>query len=58
MEPYKKEEYENTSLNNISTKIITKSIIDLIDVEDLIKDFKIGSSDCFSGYLSALWKVK
>ena len=32
--------------------------IDKIDVEDLIKDFRVMDIDAFSSYLKEVWRVK
>jgi hypothetical protein len=32
--------------------------VDKIDVEELIKGFKVVSIKCFSAYLKEVWKVK
>lgn len=34
-----------------------KDAVDKIDLEDLIKDFKILSVDVFSSYLKEVWRV-
>lgn len=32
--------------------------VDKIDVEDLIKDFRVVNIDAFSSYLKEVWRVK
>lgn len=32
--------------------------IEKIDVEDLIKDFRVGDIEAFSSYLKEVWRVK
>ncbi len=45
--------YVNTTSNSMSSHITS----DKIDVEDLIKDFKIVKIDNFTAYLTSLCKV-
>ncbi len=37
--------------------IISSEKIDKIDVEDLIKDFRVVNIDAFSAYLKEVWRV-
>lgn len=36
----------------------TNNPLDKIDVEDLIKDFRVVNIDAFSAYLKEVWRVK
>jgi hypothetical protein len=47
------ESYLTTTSNSCNSQIISEKI----DVEDLIKDFKIFKIDIFSTYLTSLWEV-
>jgi len=47
-------EFFNFTTSNSMTSVNTS---DQIDVEDLIKDFKIFNIDNFTAYLTSLWKV-
>jgi len=38
--------------------MIEDHTIDKIDVEDLIKDFRVVNIDAFSAYLKEVWRVK
>ena len=46
-------EFFNFTTSNSMTSVNTS---DQIDVEDLIKDFKIFNIDNFTAYLTSLWK--
>ena len=42
----------------MNNTILNIELIDKIDVEDLIQDFKILNLDVFSSYLKEVWRVK
>ena len=57
MDP-KNESSDNDILNFTTSNSMTSLLAsDKIDVEDLIKDFKIFEIDNFTAYLTCLWKV-
>ena len=50
---------QNQKLNSANDNVTMQdNNIDKIDVEELIKDFKVVNVSNFSSYLKELWKVK
>lgn len=41
----------------MNSKASTQVSVDKIDVEDLIKDFKVLNVDSFTAYLKEVWRV-